>query len=162
MQGFDIYFLGEMLPDTDPVAVREGVAKLFKIDPAAADRLFSGKTLRVKQGVDADKASRYRAAFREAGALVQIVPAGSTPPADRPASTATATASTPSETEPSDGMTLAEPGAIIDPTPAPAPADIDTGELEALPPKTGSLADCRVEKPPQPIPDISHIKILED
>jgi hypothetical protein len=163
MQGFDIYFLGEILPDTDPTAVREGVARLFKIDPAAADRLFSGKALRVKQGVDVDSASRYRAAFRDAGALVQIVPEGSAPPARRPAPAATtATAPAAPGTEPTAVMTLAEPGAVIDHTPAPAPVEIDTSDLEVLPPNTGSLADCQVEKPPRPIPDISHIKIVED
>ena len=31
MHSFDIYFLGESLPGADPVAVRRGVAKLFKV-----------------------------------------------------------------------------------------------------------------------------------
>ncbi|MCW5587215.1 MAG: hypothetical protein KIS75_13870, partial [Chromatiales bacterium] len=74
MHSFDIYFLGESLPGADPVAVRRGVAKLFKVQEASVDRLFSGNPLRVKQAVDADAASRYRAAFREAGALIQVVP----------------------------------------------------------------------------------------
>jgi hypothetical protein len=173
MQGFDIYFLGEMLPDTDPTAVRQGVAKLFKIDPARADRLFSGKALRVKHGVDAEVASRYRAAFREVGALVQIVPEGS--PAPTAAETVAASRSTP---EPAampgseDGVappptadasfTLAEPGAIIDHTPPPEPADISTDGLEALAPNSGTLEDCKVEKPPREIPDISHMKLVDD
>ena len=84
MQSFDIYFLGEMLPDTDPAKVRQGVAKLFKVQEDRVDRLFSGKPLRVKQGVDADVASRYRGAFRDVGALIEIVPNGSPPPAARP------------------------------------------------------------------------------
>lgn len=84
MHSFDIYFLGESLPGADPVAVRRGVAKLFKVQEASVDRLFSGNPLRVKQAVDADAASRYRAAFREAGALIQVVPSGSPPPAARP------------------------------------------------------------------------------
>ena len=72
MQAFDIYFLGEMLPDTDPADVKRRVAKLFKVTEDAVDRLFSGKPLRVKQNVDAETASRYRAAFRDAGALLEI------------------------------------------------------------------------------------------
>jgi len=161
MQGFDIYFLGEMLPDTDPARVREGVARLFKMAPEAADRLFTGKVLRVKQGVDPDTASRYRAAFRDAGALVQIVPEGAPPP------TAQSTSNTPSSAAPSanddaGGLSLAEPGAIIDTTPPPPATDIHTGDLEALPPNSGSLQDCHVDKPAQPIPDISHLKIIDD
>lgn len=173
MQGFDIYFLGEMLPEANPADVREGVARLFKIDPAAADRLFSGKPLRVKQAVDAEAASRYRAAFRDVGALLQIVPEGATPPAvAAPAvaveqAVARTAAAEPSATGPersdgSDGLTLAEPGATIDHTPPPPPADIDTSGLEALPPNTGSLEDCTIEKPTRVIPDISHMKLLDD
>ena len=57
---------------------------------------------------------------------------------------------------------LAEPGAIIDHSKPAAPADIDTGTLEALPPNTGSLEDCHHEKPPRKIPDISHLKLVDD
>jgi hypothetical protein len=173
MQGFDIYFLGEMLPEANPTDVREGVARIFKIDPAAADRLFSGKPLRVKQAVDAEAASRYRAAFRDVGALLQIVPEGSAPPAvAAPAAAAGQTvpgiaaaelsAAGPEASEGPDGLTLAEPGATIDHTPPPPPADIDTSRLEALPANTGSLEDCTTEKPVRVIPDISHMKLVDD
>ena len=80
MESFDIYFLGEMLPDADPVRVRQGVAELFKIQEDKVGRLFSGKPVRVKQGIDVDTAGRYRGAFRDVGAHIQIVPAGAPPP----------------------------------------------------------------------------------
>jgi hypothetical protein len=216
MERFDIYFFGETLPTADSTAVREGVGRLFKLQGAAVDRLFSGKPLRVKKDVDVDAASRYRAAFREIGALIQIVPAGTSPaapaasrsaPADdhggaaEPAPAAAPIAPGPSPTSrrpaqaPDDdqatlarsltltiveetfpdedslprsavghapAMTLAEPGATIDDTPPALPAAIDTRGLEALPPNTGSLADCRAEKPPRPIPDISHLRLVDD
>ena len=169
MQAFDIYFLGEMLPDTDPEVVKRKVAKLFKVSEDAVDRLFSGKPLRVKQNVDADAASRYRAAFRDAGALLEIVPNGSPPPQRRAPAPAesnvvdiTPTADdTPAPSAGGD-MSLAEPGATLDHTPAPPPADIDTSALSAQPPNSGSLEDCRVDKDPYPIPDISHIQIIDD
>jgi hypothetical protein len=157
MQSFDIYFLGEMLPEADPDAVRRGVAKLFKVQENSVDRLFSGKALRVKQAVDADVASRYRTAFRDVGALIQIVASGSPPPSARPA--APANTNSPSAEK---VMGLAPPGATIDLTEPPPPADIDTSSLEALPPNTGSLADCHIEKPHRPIPDISHLDLQED
>ena len=188
MQSFDIYFLGESLPGADPVAVRRGVAKLFKVQEASVERLFSGQPLRVKQSVDADAASRYRAAFREVGALIQIIPSGSAPPAARPrpmqvpAADPSIDATTESETPPDlsphvtdDGMDapaggqkrgvdfgLAEPGAILDHATPPPPAQIDTSGLQALPPNTGSLEDCRNEKPHRPIPDISHLRLVDD
>jgi hypothetical protein len=173
MQTFDIYFLGETLPDSDQATVRTGVARLFKMQDSAVDRLFSGKPIRVKQAVDADAASRYRAAFRDVGALIQIVPAGSAPPAANApgAAAAAAPAKTAARPPSVDAPTpsgasgvadLAEPGAILDHTPPPPPADIDTGSLEALPPNSGSLEDCRQDKPPRPIPDISHLRLVDD
>ncbi len=178
MQSFDIYFLGETLPDADPAGVRSGVARLFKVQEDAVERLFSGKPLKIKQAVDIDTAGRYRAAFREVGALIQIVPAGSPAPAakaaepgPRPTPRAAQPADALPEAEapapadragPGSDMDLAAPGATIDETPPPPPADIDTGTLEALPPNSGTLEDCQVEKPPQPIPDISHLKLVDD
>jgi hypothetical protein len=58
-------------------------------------------------------------------------------------------------------MLLAEPGATIDETPRPPAADIDTSRLSVLPPNTGSLEDCKVDKPPRPIPDISHLDFAD-
>jgi len=178
MESFDIYFLGEMLPDADPAKVRAGVAKLFKVQETAVDRLFSGKPLRVKQAVDADSASRYRSAFRDAGALIQIVASGSPPPqaatpeAAPPPPVGRSTATSPEsddqaipplvQVEEGVSFDLAEPGAIIDHSKPAAPADINTGALEALPPNTGSLEDCRNDKPPQKIPDISHLQLVDD
>jgi len=171
MESFDIYFLGEMLPGADPANVRHGVAKLFKVQENAVDRLFSGKPLRVKQGVDVEAAGRYRTAFRDVGALVQIVAGGSPPPApkaphEQAADTAEA-APAPDEAPqepPADHSAygLAEPGAILDHSKPPAPAQIDTGSLEALPPNSGSLEDCQVEKPHRAIPDISHLRLVDD
>lgn len=172
MQSFDVYFSGEMLPEADPAAVRHGVARLFKVQESAIERLFSGRPLRVKQAVDADAASLYRAAFRDVGALVQIVPAGAPPPAPRAPAPPPRAAQRALDVDrdrappPSQGdiaaAGLAEPGAIIDSTPPPPPARIDTGALEALPPNTGTLEDCRVEKPHRQIPDISHLRLLGD
>ena len=170
MQTFDVYFLGEMLPDADPAIVRQGVARLFKVQESAVDRLFSGKPLRVKQGLDADTASRYRGAFREIGALVQIVPTGSPPPPakllveDREPAVQAAGLAPAAQPAPGDAgnFSLAEPGAILDHTPPPPAAQIDISSLQALPANTGSLEDCKVDKPPQPIPDISHLKLVDD
>lgn len=168
MQTFDIYFLGEMLPDADPAAVRRDVAKLFKTSDDAVDKLFSGKPRRVKQGIDVDTASRYRAAFREAGALLQIVPTGGPPPEAISPESAAGTKTQPEGTTsgPAKAATgdigLAEPGAIIDNSQPPPPVEIDISSLSAAPPNSGSLEDCKVEKPPHPIPDISHLDIVDD
>ena len=46
MQSFDIYFLGESLPGADPVAVRRGVAKLFKVQEASLSACFPATAAR--------------------------------------------------------------------------------------------------------------------
>ena len=121
------------------------------------------------QNVDADTASRYRAAFRDAGALLEIVPNGApapqrATPAPGTADAAVVGADTPTAPTPAaaDDMSLAEPGAIIDHAPAAPPAEIDTSALSALPPNSGSLEDCKIDKEPHPIPDISHLQIVDD
>lgn len=182
MQTFDVYFLGETLPNADPEEVRRGVADLFNISADGIDRMFSGIAVRVKQGVDVDKANRYRAAFRDVGAMIQIVPTGAPAPTrkgvaaptdpGRPTGARPAPAAPPTPAAPvqpktpeppaAGAFSLAEPGAIIDPTPPPPPAQIDTGSLEALPPNSGSLEDCRIEKPAREIPDISHMHLVDD
>ncbi|MCB1772723.1 MAG: hypothetical protein KDI88_03840 [Gammaproteobacteria bacterium] len=161
MQDFDIYFLGETLADADPVEVRNGVAALFKISGDAVERLFSGKAVRVKHGVDVDTAGRYREAFRNVGALVQIVPAGAPAP-DGPAVARAPTPPVAGGGQSPGGMTLAEPGATLDHTPPPPPAQIDISGLEALPPNSGSLEDCHQPVPPRTIPDISHMQLVDD
>lgn len=167
MQAFDIYFRGESLPDVDPDTVRRQVGTLFKVEGEALDRLFTGKPVRVKKGVDVETASRYRARFREAGALVDIVPSGQTPPSHEAAEAATAMSPVQGGSVGSQGTApptgdLAAPGTVLDDTPPPPPADIDTSGLEALPANTGSLEDCKQNKSPYPIPDISHLQLVDD
>jgi hypothetical protein len=187
---FDVYFSGALVAGADPVLVRERLAKLFKLAPAELERLFGGAELRIKKDADVDTASRLRATFREAGALVDIRVAaapsavGSTPGNDREAAEpATSPANAP------DGWTLAPPrtGSLLDcaaqrphadlpdvswmslaPPGAPVadavdvPAvSIDVSHLTMTAPSTGTLADCRTVKPAQPIPDISHLDLSD-
>ncbi len=133
MDRFDIYFRGELLPDTSPQAARLILGRRFGMDKTTLDRLFSGKPMRVKSRVDADKAGRYRAAFRQAGALVDIVPHGTPPP---------------------------QPRRSARPAPkSPQPPANQAPDFELLPPRTGSLADCAPPVEPPPIGDISWMRL---
>lgn len=172
---FDIFFSGELLPDQSPDTVREWLGQQFKLQGAALDQLFSGSPVRIKQNVDMDTAGRYRAAFRKAGALVDIRLVAPAAPAaaeggDEPELLPPNTGSleefapevTPADIPDISHMDLGSPDQPIDATPPPPPADIDTGELSALPPNSGDLSDCVQDKPARPIPDISGITLSDD
>ncbi len=133
MQGtrFDIYFTGQLLPDQDPVTVREKIRRMFRADDAQLQRLFSGEPVRIKAGVDEETAVRFRVSFRQAGAVVEIRPLGASAAAPAAETRQQAPRSQPEAKEP----------------------------FELLPPKTGSLIDCAAEVTPREIPDISHITL---
>lgn len=49
----------------------------------------------------------------------------------------------------------------LDPSPPPPAPAIDTDHLSAEPANAGTLEDCTVEKPAMPIPDVSHLRLLD-
>lgn len=71
---YDLFFSGKTTGDKEPDQVRLEVGKIFSVDNETLDRLFSGKPIRIKSGVDQDTAIKYRVALREAGALLDIKP----------------------------------------------------------------------------------------
>jgi hypothetical protein len=136
---FDIYFAGELLPDHAPEAVRQWLGAQFKLQGAALERLFSGQPVRIKQGVDPDTAGRYRAAFRKAGALLDIRPA---------AAEATAPAAPPAAHAPAE-----QQGVATD------PRDAGGTGPQLLPANTGSLEDCAEPVAAVVLPDIGHLTL---
>jgi uncharacterized membrane protein (DUF373 family) len=74
---FDIQFSGDLVPGTDVLAARQRIQHAFNLSEAAVGQLFGGTPVTVRRGVDSETAARYQTAFREAGALIRIVPASS-------------------------------------------------------------------------------------
>lgn len=134
---FDIYFAGELLPDHAPEAVRQWLGAQFKLQGAALERLFSGEPVRIKQGVDLDTAGRYRAAFRKAGALLDVRPAG-----------AQATAPSPAPHAPAGQHQGASDH-----------GQAGGAEPQLLPANTGSLEDCAEPVAAAALPDIDHLTL---
>lgn len=189
---FDVFFRGALLPDADPGQVRERLAAQFGLGDAGLDRLFSGNPVCVKRAVDVDTAAQLRGRFRDAGALVDIRPveaAAKRPaPTTQAAADSSATVRASAGTGPGWSLDAPQTGSFADctrpvsPVPLPdvsrldlAPAGtdlsdvaappapvIDTSHLSVAPPNTGSLEDCRQEKPPRPIGDISHLALSDD
>ncbi len=178
---YDVYFSGAMLRNADPEEAKRKIGAMFKLEGAKLDRLFSGKPIPIKRGVDMDQAVKFRVAFRDAGALVDIVPAGqpAPDPAARPqppqrpaaplpptaaptaaspaAPPAPATAPPPSTSAGDSGLSLADgplpPSPEADRTPIPIP---DFG-LSA--PQGFNLSDCAPPVEAAPLPDISAMNL---
>ena len=98
----------------------------------------------LKRGTDAATAVRFRDAFREAGAIVQLVEV-SAGGEEKPEGLALA---------PVDGRPLEE-------TPSPPERRIDISHLSLTPGEDWTLEDCEPPLPPLPLPDISHLEIIE-
>ena len=187
MQHFDIYFSGQPLPDASPAEVRSRIGTLFQLQGPALEKLFSGKSVRIKAGVDVDKASRYREAFREAGTLIDIVPQGAPPPQAAQPKPQQAAAGAPDtddddmellpprtgsledcapQVEPraigdTSWMELDAPGVIIDDRPLPPPREFDLEGISMSEAHAFSLEDCVDTRPAKPVPDISHLELTE-
>ena len=78
---FDIYFSGKVINQDEIADVKQKIGKLFNASDAVLSKLFSGQPTRIKKAVDMDTAIKYRVKFREAGAIVDIRPSESAPPA---------------------------------------------------------------------------------
>lgn len=70
---YDLMFSGELVPGFELVQVKKNLQQLFRLDENKINALFSGKSIPLKKGVDADAANKYRVAMKKAGARVDLV-----------------------------------------------------------------------------------------
>lgn len=181
-QTYDVIFSGKLMEGASPEKTKQQISHIFKINDNQLNKLFSGKPVTIKSDVDEETAAKYRVAFRKAGALIDIKPSASssynsnkTSPKDTlteetldeltllPPNTGSlidcAKSVTPQPIPDISNISLASPGTILDETPPPEPAEIDTSTLSVNPPNSGTLEDCKKQVEPHPIPDINHLEI---
>jgi hypothetical protein len=181
-QTYDIIFSGKLIEGASLEKTKKQISIIFKTDSTQLNKLFSGKAVTIKSDVDDETASKYRAAFRKAGALVEIKPSASssdssniTSPRQKlteetldeltllPPNTGSlidcAKTVTPQPIPDTSNISLASPGTVLDETSPPEPPVIDTSTLTVNPPNSGTLEDCKKQVEPYPIPDISHLDI---
>lgn len=168
---FDILFAGELMGDADPEKVRSQLQQRFKLSDAATARLFSGRSVTVKRGVDTATASHYRKVFRDAKALIEIRPVDLPPSAstsEPPSEPTLESLLRPAHRNPPDP----EPNSPIsgsrsqgDDSPAnthtDGPQEIDLSHLSLVQGNDWTLEDCQPPLPPVRLPDISHLSIVE-
>jgi len=79
---FQVVFHGELTGDLSEDEVRQKLAALFRMPEEKVAALFSGKPIVVKRNLDEATARKFEAAFRKAGAVCEIRPAGDAASAD--------------------------------------------------------------------------------
>ena len=86
---YDVIFSGKLVEGAAEDQVKANVAKLFKVEVAKIERLFTGSPVILKKGVDEQSAKKYLLAMRQAGAICEVkglqqeapAPAKAEPPA---------------------------------------------------------------------------------
>ncbi|PLX85579.1 MAG: hypothetical protein C0617_03525 [Desulfuromonas sp.] len=81
-QKYKIAFRGRIAEGQTVEQVKANLQRVCKLSPAAAERIFSGKSFVLKSDLDEATASRYCAALEKAGAICAVEPmTGNAPPA---------------------------------------------------------------------------------
>lgn len=68
---YDVIFSGKLVEGAAVDQVKANVARLFKVEVAKVERLFSGSPVVIKKGVDEATAKRYLLALKKAGAICE-------------------------------------------------------------------------------------------
>lgn len=89
---FAVVFSGVIVPGSDREQVKLNLAKLFKVEPARVEPMFSGKRVVIKAQLDQATAQKYQAALKSAGAVCEVI---DTAAAAKPATPATPPRPTP-------------------------------------------------------------------
>ncbi|MCU7906742.1 MAG: hypothetical protein KZQ76_13035 [Candidatus Thiodiazotropha sp. (ex Epidulcina cf. delphinae)] len=161
VESYDVYYSGAILKGRDPEEVKRKISAMFKLEGGQLERLFSGKPVPIKKGVDMDRAGKFRVAFRDAGGLVDIVPAGQPAPAPKPPARTRPRPATPSSPAGSGSstqeMTLAE--GPMEPPPDEDAIPVAAPDYPLSSPQGFDLSDCAPEVEATELPDISALNL---
>lgn len=158
---FDLVFAGQLVAGVDPLVARWQLQAVFELSDEAVARLFGGHRIVIKRNVDPDTASRYQERFREAGALIELIPVID---ADRTDSSGAADqAAAPDTNAATTRLTLAPLGALLlddlHASSRGAPPVPDTSHLSLATGTNWTLEDFAKPPTPAPIPDTSHLTL---
>ncbi len=81
---YDIFFAGQLVDGVDETTARSRLGQLFKANEATLDKLFSGKPMAIKRGLDKAGAIKYKRAMEKAGAVALVRAQAAPEPAPAP------------------------------------------------------------------------------
>jgi hypothetical protein len=182
---FHIVFTGQLVKGSDLATVKANLGKIFKMDAARVEKLFSGQAVVLKKDADQATAMKFRAVLKQAGAECELRPVEeaaesptppSPPPEPRPAASVAAQSQEPvaqsgdletvgtirtGGTGFSGAFSVAEVGAEMDNSdkvaPPPAP---DVSHLSVA--QAGEVLGQKKEEKMPVVPDISHLSLKDD
>lgn len=151
-QRFRIVFRGEVAAGESPDRVRERLGQRLRLSADRLERLFSGRPVVIKRGLDHTAAQKIHAAFEGAGAVCEL----QAEPAEPEAPATTDTASAPAA-EPPSAETPAAEAPPAEPKPAAEDPGARTGAGEA-PTAAAAGSEAPGDDPnrtviPLPVPD---------
>lgn len=161
---YNLVFSGDIVPGADIEAVKQNLARLFKVDAPRVDAMFSGKDVVLKKDADQATAMKFRAVLKQAGAQCRMVEVGTVQghavPTAAPAQT-----STPSAPADESAAAIEAPAPPTQTSAASSSGDMDmvgtirtggtgfSGEFDVAPAGT-DMAEHQ-EGPPPIVPDVS-------
>lgn len=151
-QRFEIVFRGDIVSGNSLADVKSRIQQLFKADSAQLERLFSGRPVVLKRGLDSETSERYRNTIHKAGALIEVRPMAAE--SEQPDDNADSDASQ------EEGWVIAPVGADIltaSERPEPPVQNINTSHLSVAPPGTDVLSAKERPAPVQCEVDTSHL-----
>lgn len=77
---YRVVFQGETVQGHDVKQVQQALAKLFRADLATVQRLFTGRPVALKEGLDAEEAIHFVSVLSQAGAVGRMEPVASGTP----------------------------------------------------------------------------------
>lgn len=170
---YQLVFKGQCSAGVEVAAARANVARVFKVNDAQLDRLFSGERVVIRNKLDAEAAGKYQSALAQQGIVVHIE--AMAPPAAEPVPAGRTAAQSGPEVEPGQrllvagdrvdevlagsSLSLGRPGEtlgvareVVEPT----FENLDSWSLAAA----GELLVEASELPPVAVPDVSHLDLL--
>lgn len=182
---FQLIFRGECTPGTDSATARDNARAIFKASAAQLERMFSGNTVVIRNKLDEAQAQKYRAVMEKHGMVAHVQPMPGTRPQTTPAPAANTGGSTrapepdraTAETEPGGRLPVAgdkvnnilagsslglDPAGVtlVEPRQSEAPVFQHLEDWELAP--AGSDLGVEREKLPHSVPDVSHLKLVDD
>jgi len=180
---FHIVFTGQLVKGSDLATVKINLGKIFKMDAARVEKLFSGQAVVLKKDADQATAMKFRAVLKQAGAECELRPvegAESPTPSSPPEPRSTSSAAPETRQQPeqtgdletvgtirtggtgfSGAFSVAEVGAEMDNSDkAPPPPAPDVSHLSMA--QAGEVLGQKKEEKTPVVPDISHLSIKDD